>query len=240
MELIHDILENRKQIEKSINQHGFFAEHNFMHYSYQEDEDSKSVFVSFDDNKGLMCLKDRYDNTWELFSEALAPKEEQVKLIDNFLSYAFKKDNAKKVSIEVTSPTRKQILKQLKNKYHICNLNYSLVWPIFDMNEWKPELPGKRFKKLRNIVNRFNKYHKVEVKDSKDIPKEQLKQIITDWTKTRLASDRVHKEPFYNLINNGFKGCDYARTLIVNNQPCTITAGWKIPNSNNYYSELEY
>jgi len=29
-----------------------------------------------------------------------------------------------------------------------------------------------------------------------------------------------------------------AKTLYVNNRPCTITAGWRIPNSNNYYSSI--
>ncbi|MEK6869533.1 MAG: hypothetical protein AABX74_04840, partial [Nanoarchaeota archaeon] len=35
-----------------------------------------------------------------------------------------------------------------------------------------------------------------------------------------------------------FKGMDMAKTLYVNGKPCTITAGWKIPNTKNYYSSI--
>ena len=43
---------------------------------------------------------------------------------------------------------------------------------------------------------------------------------------------------YLNLINNDFKGIDIAKTLYVDGRPSTITAGWRIPNSNNYYSAI--
>ena len=47
-----------------------------------------------------------------------------------------------------------------------------------------------------------------------------------------------YTEMYLNFIKNDFEGTDMARSVVVNNEPCTITAGWKIPNSNNYYSAI--
>ena len=38
------------------------------------------------------------------------------------------------------------------------------------------------------------------------------------------------------MIDLNFEGVDHARTMVVDGRPCSITAGWKIANSNNYYS----
>ena len=74
------------------------------------------------------------------------------------------------------------------------------------------------------------------MKDSKKVPKEKLKEILYNWLKKREANDKVDKDYFFNLIENNFNGVDIAETIYVNGIPSTITAGWKIPNSNNYYS----
>jgi hypothetical protein len=106
------------------------------------------------------------------------------------------------------------------------------------MSKFDPMLRGKEWKKIRNIRNRFYKQHKVKVVDTKKVPKEELRRILDDWLKRRNAHDRVEKHYYVNLIENNLKGVDMAKTLIVDGKPCSITAGWKIPNSNNYYSSI--
>ena len=63
-------------------------------------------------------------------------------------------------------------------------------------------------------------------------------KILLNWLKKRSSRDRIEKAYFLNLMDNNFRGMDMAKTLYVNGKPCTITAGWKIPNSNNYYSSI--
>ena len=76
------------------------------------------------------------------------------------------------------------------------------------------------------------------VKDCKNVPKEELMKILLNWLKKRSSRDRIEKAYFLNLIDNNFRGMDMAKTLYVNGKPCTITAGWKIPNNKNYYSAI--
>jgi hypothetical protein len=237
MELIYNVQSKRRKIESSIKKHGFFAEHNYVHFSNQKDKYSENVFAPFENKRSILALK-YTDDEWELFPEIIAPKEDRIDILDSFLDHIFRKENAKKISVEVTSPTRKEILQKLKTKYHLCRLNYSLVWPVFNMKTWDPSLPGKNFKKVRNLINRFKRFHDYEVVDSVKIDKDRLKGLVDRWINIRLANDRVYKAPLYNLIENKFKGCDFARSVLVDDEPCTITAGWKIPNSNNYYSAI--
>ena len=100
------------------------------------------------------------------------------------------------------------------------------------------KLKGSKWKKLRNLRNRFCKNNSLSVKDSKDVPIGDLNKILLNWLKRRSHNDRVDKHYFFNLINNNFEGVDMAKTLCVNGRPSTITGGWKIPNSNNYYSSI--
>ena len=51
-------------------------------------------------------------------------------------------------------------------------------------------------------------------------------------------NDTVDKEYYLNLIDSNFKGVDMAKTMYVDGKPATITAGWKIPNTKDYYSAI--
>ncbi|MFW9879930.1 MAG: phosphatidylglycerol lysyltransferase domain-containing protein, partial [Candidatus Thorarchaeota archaeon] len=141
---------------------------------------------------------------------------------------------------EVNEEFRKEILKKLKNskEYRTCSSPFILYWPLYKMSKFDAQLKGKEWKKIRNIRNRFYRQHKAKVVDSKKVSKEELKKILYAWLKRRNAHDRVEKHYFVNLIENKLKGTEMAKTLIVDNKPCSITAGWRIPNSNNYYSHI--
>ena len=236
-----DIKKYKQDIQKAIRRYGHCAEHNYYHYQYYEEDKEKNIFFRLEDNKGILTSYDEKNDIWYLFpSGILAPKEERFDILIRFLDYILKKKKAKKLCVEVDEDFRKGILKKFKNSksYRACSSPFILYWPLYNMSKFDSELRGKEWKKLRNIRNRFYKQHKVKVVDTKKVPKEELKKILDVWLKRRNAHDRVEKHYFVNLIENNLKGVDMAKTLVVDGKPCSITAGWKIPNSNNYYSHV--
>jgi len=241
VKVITDVIKHRKKIRKSIKKYGRFAEHNFFHYLNCETSGDKNVFFDYGHNKGILMQYDLKNDIWRLFPcGILSPKKKRMKLFFQATSYVLKKRNASKFVVEVSEGVRKEILKKFKTSkiFRVCTYTYILHWPIYNMDQWDPKLKGLRMKKLRNIKNRFYKRLKIRVKNSREVPKEKLKNIFFGWMKKRSVSDSVDKEYYLNLINNNFKGMDIAKTIYVNGKAATITAGWKIPNSNDYYSAI--
>ena len=237
MELIYNIAENKEAVEKSLMKHGYAAEHNLFHYLSQEGPHKENVFFHHEAHKGIMARKHR-NGLWHTFSDVLAPEKERMKIFESFLAHIFGTENANKIVVEAHSSFFSDIKKNLPSLYKLCRINYTLHWPVFEMKKWDTALSGKEFKKLRNIKNNFFKLHKVEVVDSASVDREKLKQIVRDWRKSRGGADYAYYHAFLNLIESGFEGIDNARTLVVDGIPSTITAGWKIPNTNNYYSAI--
>ncbi|MFH0868372.1 MAG: phosphatidylglycerol lysyltransferase domain-containing protein [Candidatus Woesearchaeota archaeon] len=241
MKVIYDVAKHQKKIKKSIRKYGFFAEHNCFHYLYNESKLNKNIFFDFGRDKLLLAQFNKNNNIWSLFPEGiLAPEKERLELLLEAADYILKKQKAKKFVVELSEDIRKRLLNKFRarNSFRACNYNYILYWPMYNLDLWNPKLKGSKLKKLRNVRNRFYKINRVRVKDSKDVPKEELKRILLSWFKKRNCNDRVNRGYYSNLVDNNFKGADMAKTLYVNGKPCTITAGWKIPNSNNYYSSI--
>ena len=241
MEEISDEKEYKEYVQKAIKKYGHCAEHNYYHYQYYENKEEKNIFFKLGNGKGILCNYDKKNNIWELFpSGVLAPEEERFDILVELLDYTLKKKKGLKLCVEVHEKFRKDILKKLKDskKFRVCASPFILYWPLYNMSKFDSKLKGKEWKKLRNIRNRFYKQHKVKIVDTKKVPKEELKKILNVWLKRRSAHDRVEKHYYVNLIENNLKGTDMAKTLIVDNKPCSITAGWKIPNSNDYYSSI--
>ena len=241
MKVIYDVAEHQKKIKDSIRKHGHFAEHNFVHYLYSETKPNRNVLFDFGNSKSVLARCDKEHKVWALFPNGiLAPEKERIDLLLEASYYILKKQKAKKFSVEVSEEIRKGLLNRFRttNGIKACNCNCILYWPLYNMDLWDAKLNGGKFKKLRNVSNRFYRKNKVRVFDSRLVPKEKLMDIVTAWTSRRRRHDRVHKDYYFNLINNNFKGVDIAKTMYVNGKPCTITAGWKIPNSNNYYSSV--
>ena len=241
LKVLFDVVKNKNKIKKALKKYGYFAEHNYLHYLYNETKWDKNIFFDFGKDKVLLAKFYKENNVGSLFPNGiLAPKSERLDLLLKVADYILKKQKAKKFVVEVSEDLRKGLLNKfkVKNSFRACNYTEILYWPMYNMDLWDSGLKGSKWKKLRNIKNRFYRRNNVSVRDSKDVPKEELKRILSSWLKKRKSNDRVDKEYYFNLIDNNFKGLEMAKTLYVNGRPCTITAGWKIPNSNNYYSSI--
>jgi len=241
LKVINEVSKHSKQIKKSIKKFGYFAEHNYLHYMHCETTHDKNVFFDYGKDRGLLMQYDEKGDIWSLFPcGILAPDSERLEMLLDAAKYVLKKKKAKKFSVEVSEDVRKGLLKKLKtpNGLRVCTYTEILYWPVYNLDSWSPKLKGSKMKKLRNIKNRFYKKYKVRVTDSRKVPKAKLKQIFSNWMKKRAMNDSVEDEYYLNLIENNFSGVDMAKTLYVNGKPSTITVGWKIPNSNNYYSAV--
>jgi hypothetical protein len=240
LKIVSDVVKNEQKIKKSIYKYGYFAEHNYLHYFYNQTELDKNIFFDFGNNKLLLCQFDEKNNIWSLFPNGiLAPEKERLGLLSEVMKYTLKEKKALKFVVEVSEDIREELLKkfELKNGFRACSADI-LYWPVYNMDLWDSKLKGGKWKKLRNVHNTFYRRNKVRVEDSKNVPKEELKEILSCWLRKRDARDIVNKKYFFNLIDNDFRGVETAKTLYVNGKPCSITAGWKIPNSNNYYSSV--
>ncbi len=240
MKLIGDIVRYEDKIKNGIKKYGHFAEHNYDHYLYSETKSNKNIFFDFGSSKGVLTQFHQRANSWSLFPNGiLAPGDKRSDLLLETADYVLKKKKGKKFAVEVSEGLRKEILGKLHmNVLRACSCNYVLYWPLYNMDLWDYELKGSKWKKLRNIKNRFLRKNAVKVVDSIKVPKEELKEIVAKWLAKRQKNDKVDKDYYYKLIENNFKGTDMAKTLYVNGKPCTITAGWKIPNTKNYYSSI--
>ncbi|MBI2651090.1 hypothetical protein HYX01_01340 [Candidatus Woesearchaeota archaeon] len=241
MKIINDVVKHGKIIKSSIKKYGFFAEHNYMHYLYNESSANKNVFFGFNRGKGILAQVNAESNAWSLFPNGiLAPESERIDLLLESINYILKTQNAKKFAVELSEDIRKSLLSALnkENNFRACSTSCILYWPVYSMKMWDSRLEGRKWKKLRNIKNRFYRKNNVEVADSRKVSKDELLSILKSWINKRIGNDSVKKSYYTSLINNNFEGADIAKTLHVNGKPCTITAGWKIPNSNNYYSAV--
>ncbi len=236
MEAIRDTLANREAVEHAIGRHGWCAEHNFWHFQYNTDKDEESYLFRFEDDMGILASHCEKTNIWTMFSEVLAPESKRLGLLLAFLDYVLREKKAKKVVVELESAFRQDVLRAIKGKYRACKPTMTLVWPVFDMAQWNPSLPGKDWKKQRNHLNTFYRQHTVKAVPSADLPSKQLRAILNAWKKNRPKTDRTYSSHYLNAIKANFEGFDMTRTLLIDGEPCSITGGWRIPNSDTYYS----
>ena len=235
--LFFDTQKQKSRISAIIKKYGYGPEHNFYHYQALQEHDTKNIFVEFSKGMSILAQKDGRERWWTL-DEVLAPEEKRLEVFLDFAEFAFKKDKAWKIVTETTPEFRRKLIKNLKNKYKIPKVRYSLYWPVFSLKQWNPKLEGKNWKKIRNLRNRLYKSHTIKIVDSRKVKKEKLIQLVMDWKKKRAYRDRVFLDRYLNMINAGFKSCNYCRTILVDGKPASISAGWKIPNSNDIYSSV--
>lgn len=241
MKVLEDSKEYNDKLRAALKKHAWNPEHNFWHYTNQESEYCWNVV--FDFGRGKMVMASHcWGDVWHLFPDGvLAPKEKRLEVLCQFLDHVLYRKNAKKVVVELSQEFREEVLKRFEKsrKFKALTLNFILHWPIYDMKRFDPKLCGKAWKKLRNINNRFRKMHSVRMVDSKKVPKEKLKALLKTWLRRRAHNDTVDEDYYYNMINCGFKGMTFAKTLYVDGEPCTITAGWKVPGKKSqYYSAI--
>ena len=239
MELINETLNARAEIEECIRRNGFAPEHNYGYYQWLEESGKKNIFLKFSDKSGILAQYKSKVSTWYFISMPIAQQKNRLKIFVEALEYIFNNKSAKKVMVELTEELRSQLILALKDsKLRIGRNNFIYFWPVFDMKNWDENLKGKNWKKIRNIRNRFYEEHDVVVRDSQEIHPDKLKKIVNGWLKKRSSIDRPLYHRYLNMINCNFDGADFTRSLIVDGEACSITAGWKIPNSNDYYSGI--
>lgn len=229
-----------EKAKKAIEVNGHDAEHNYFHFLNQATSAKLPVFISFGNNRGILAQKSKTGKLWYMVSEVLAPQNEKSSLFMQFVEHVFNNDRANRLQIEVDKQFRKELKEKLENTdFRAGKLNFRLEWPLYDMRTWDGDkLEGKKWKKVRNIRNRFMENHKIRVVDSINLPKDELKKILKEWNKKRRGEDFAYRECYSRLIDSDFEGCDMAKSVIVDGIPCSITAGWRIPNTNNYYSSI--
>ena len=176
-----------------------------------------------------------------MIGEVLAPQEKRLDLFESFLDYILISKKAKKVFTAVPESRVYDINDMLRQstKYKVTKPPIVYYVPVFNLREWDESLRGKNWKKLRNVRNKLLKSYNVGILPSKEIDKKKLIDIVLRWKKYRNKVNKNENPQMYiNFIKNDFEGTDVARSIIINDEPCSITAGWSIPNSNNYYSAI--
>ena len=237
MKFIEDVHKEKSLIHKAIERHGHCVEHHLEHYCCCHHEKNKLRFVDLGKKRGVL-LSENGSGVWNLFPNGvLAPAQERWRALNKVLKFLLLKKKAKKVVVEVDERFRKEMLHNLAASRQLKALspNYILYWPIFHMELLDEKMKGKKWKKLRNIRNRFFKQHRIRIVDSTKVSKEKLLAIVKQWMRRRKQTDEVTKEYYYNVISSNFKGFDMAKTIYVDGKPCTITAGWEVKNGEKHY-----
>jgi hypothetical protein len=226
--------------ENSINKWGHCDEHNFSHFLSLGTSAKIPVFVSFSSSMGILALKSKTGKIWYVVREVLAPKEKKADLFLEFAEYIIANLGIEKIQVEFEEEFRNELLQKLENTdLRAYAVNYHLDWPLFDMEKWDGDtMQGRDWKKLRNIKNKFYREHKIEAKNPADVDKKELKRIVSEWKSKRNADDFAYTHEYMDVVENRFNGFDEVRILFIDDRPRAITAGWKVPNSNQYYSSL--
>ncbi len=239
MIFFEDTLAKQPHIEKTIKKYGYAPEHNFWWYQAQAEKKIKNVFVEFEDGAGLFTVEDIETTEHSIFSSPLAPEQRRVAVILEYLNYVLLSKKIKKATLELEDDLYKKLLSVLPKNIKARRINYTLTWPIYELEDFDESLSGNRWKSLRKTKNKFYREHQVSVLDAKKHQNKQtLHNIIDAWRKNRGANDRVYCSEYHTFIDKKFEGATEARVFIVNGKPCGINAGWLIPNSNRFYGAL--
>ena len=247
-ELIEDVRGERKLIERIIKKNGNDPEQNFGYFLSHEEEGDRCVFIRSGDC-GIQTTYDESSHNWVMIGAPIAPKDRQVGLLRDALSYLQRRRKLDKIVAELETESKKQSEKVLSGKFRLYSPSCVLYWPVYDMQTWTGDrLKGGEWKKIRNIRNSVRKNHRIRIVDSAGVDKDKLKDVIRNWAKwrnqtgfgiNRKYANRTDYDHYMNLVDLGFAGCRFAKTIMVDGKPASITAGWEIPNTDReYYSGI--
>ncbi len=239
MIFLKNILKKQSVIENSIKKYGYAPEHNFWWYHFQSNKDFKNVFVSFSDGSGLFTIEEREKKKSVVFSSPIAPPSRRVPIIIEYLEHILKSRRIQKVTLELETSLRKELLGKLPSSLKAGAISCTLSWPVYDLKKFDKTLPGKHWKTLRRARNKFYQSHNVRIVDAKTYKdKKEIALIFDQWQKNRGGRDRTHRFPYDNFLKGDFKGSTEARIFIVDDKAVGINAGWLIPNSKRFYGAL--
>ncbi|HLG24672.1 MAG TPA: phosphatidylglycerol lysyltransferase domain-containing protein [Candidatus Nanoarchaeia archaeon] len=238
MNLITDLEKGKPTIIASIEKNGFTAEHSFPCFFYSKGPSSKCIFFDFGAGRGIMGLHNEKKKTVTLISEVLAREKERPGILMDSLKFAFSELKAERVIAELGDESRDTAFESIKKNGYKKSIKYCLKWPVYSLSDFDESLSGKEWKKLRNIRNRFYSSFRIEFKHPKDVEKDKLKTILKEWLKKRSIKDRVEVHYYTGMIDHNFEGLDMARVVLINDEPCAFSAGWKIPKTNDFYCAI--
>lgn len=247
IELIKDVEANRELIEKTIRDYGSEPEQNYGYFvSHQSNSSGREKCVYIRSGKyGILTTFDESLRRWNMISTPIAPKDKQAWLLRDALDFLKNKLLLKKFVAELTPENKKAVDEALADSYNVHAPNCVLYWPVYDMSDWEGDrLEGGLWKKIRYMINRITRMHKVKIVDSVNVDKNELKTVIDRWVQhrkltgagvNRKDSNRTYAEIYYKFVEHDFTGCKFAKTVLVNGKAASITAGWEVPNSNGVY-----
>ena len=221
--------------KKAIKKFGYAPEHNLEWFFCATEPYQQPIFISWPDGSGLLTQKEK--NAWSIFVNPVVPKEKLLDRVLEFIEYAFNQAGINKIWLELTEDESTKLKDIIKDR----KLNYSPkrpaidTWPVMNIEMFNPDLPGRHFKEIRNARNKFYREYKVEIKNAVECEVVDLKKMVDEWRKTRIAGDRAYYHRYYFLIESGFKCCKTARAMIINGKIVGLNGGWDIPNANKYF-----
>jgi hypothetical protein len=234
--LITDFDANREFIEKFISEKGFSCDHNYWHHKNMECDAEKPVFFVDDDNNGLFALYYKKENDYELLSDVFAADSSKKGVIYDFAEKVFG-DGALKFFVISSPELRKSMLSD--KKFSVSRVLRNFESPVFDLESFDFSLSGGGWKKVRNHINHLTKNHRVDAVDCRSVEKSALLAVVDEWAGSRSSiTSKSWKNYFRNFVINSFEGCDVTRCVVVDGIPCSVSAGWRIPNSSGYYSSI--
>jgi GNAT superfamily N-acetyltransferase len=245
MQIITDAYsdETRKMIEQMLSRHGSAAEHNYHCYINNikaVSPDGTPIILLDDDYTGILASYEPENNDFRIFTEILAPKEKRAELLNKFLDYVFSLEKKpRKVWIELETDTRRNVVRALRHTpYKFNKINYTLIWPVFEMSSWNGDLmQGGEWKDLRYYWNRFFREHKVEFVTADKVSKEELKNLVIKWKKTRTTGDIAYIDYYIQAIEHDFEGYDVNRIMLVDGKVGAISAGFSV-RKGYYYDSI--
>jgi len=234
-----NVLDNKELISDIISKKGYATEHSYYNYIYSCDNGEVPVFFKISDSEGILAFHYPKGSSYRIFSEILAAKNDRLKYLVEFLDYV-KSLGAKKVEIETDIDFRNELIAHLKKlgKHRVGKILLTFTWPIYEMSVWNGELmQGKDWKDIRYYWNKYFKDHKVEFKTAGEVDSTVLRELVLQWKKQRTGKRVTFYKYYLNAIDNGFKGFN-TRIMVVDGKVAAMTAGFKIPNRNYYYSAI--
>ncbi len=228
---------NNDTVKRIFQLQGCEAEHNFYHYMNTGVTYDSCFFPVFEDKYGVMAFENK--GVMWCYTDPLAPKKKSLEIFMEFLKWSFEQ-GAKKVRAEIREELWKDVVKNVKTggSYRTIKPSCVFFWPVYDLKTWDPNLSGTVFKKLRNIRNRFQQNHKINILGREEASKSDILRLFKKWEGTRKGDDKTHMERYEVVVKNDFVGYDSVRLIEIDGCVCALNGGWKIPNSNNFYSQL--
>jgi hypothetical protein len=169
MRIIESGSQMKQEVARAISQYGYAPEHHVDWFGYSIEPEHYAYFASWPDHTGLL-IQHHADELY-IFSEPLAPSEKGAQRILEFLAYGFEHFPVKKIWLELRENVRRDVLHALPESFRAHPINYTLTWPVMNLETFDASLPGKRWKSIRNARNAFYREHEVMIQDAIEIPK---------------------------------------------------------------------